>query len=247
MPLPAAFPLLAAAVSSMMQLFSGGKQWIDSNKVKTQDTRTDSLKEMTALARQQANSQLFPGQKAAESQINQNAANSASALMQSGTGASGILAGLSKLNQGTNQATNQLATQAAGFQSQQKDRLSNVLRQDAAWQQQDLQSAQKEKAALKQAGATNIFGGLSSAAGAAIYGMDAANNQVNADWMNTGLTQQTELPHTQPKNLFPGLQSMSPGYIPGYGNVMDMPKPAQHAAPGINNPFKRLNPMFWGQ
>lgn len=175
------------------------------------------------MARQQANSALMPGQKAAESQINQNAANSASALMQSGTGASGILAGLSKLNQGTNQATNQLASQSAGYQSQQKDRLSNVLRQDAAWQQQDLQNAQKEKAALKQAAATNIFGGLSSAAGTAIYGHGGGFKKDPI----TNTSPYVEELAARPVNLFANDLG---------GQV--------NPTPPIYNPFYKLNPAY---
>ncbi|MGV3538378.1 MAG: hypothetical protein ACO1OQ_01115 [Rufibacter sp.] len=220
-------PLLMSSAPALFQSFTGGKQLFDANKVKLQDTRSEAHKEELALRRQQAGSALMPGQKAAESQVQQNMANSAAALTQSGTGASGVLAGLSRLNQNTNQATNQLATQGAAFQNQAKDKLVGALRQDSAWRAQDLANYNREKAALKQAGITNLFGGLSTLgtvgnyAAAGLFDKDKKANDwqglIGANTINqygTGGTYDPNQAYPYPSLLAP-LRMSRPGYFDG--------------------------------
>lgn len=200
MPLPL-LPLLATAAPGLWQGISGIIQGSKANKVRLQDTRPDSLKEEVAIRRQAANSALMPGQKAAESNIRQNAANSAAALAQAGTGSSGILAGLSRLNQNTNQATQQLATQAAGYQDQARNQLVGSLRQDAVYRTADQNAFNREKAALKQASAANLFGGLSTLGSVGAYGAMGGFTKDPITGVTPGLTaMNAQMNPAQPNN-----------------------------------------------
>lgn len=172
-------PLAASLLPAAWQIGSGIYQNIQGNQVKVQDTRPQEFREMVDMRRQQAGSQLMPGQKTAEARIDQNAANAVAAAQQSGSGPSGVLAALSRIGQQANQSTVALTDQAAGYQMQNKDKLAGALAQDAQWQANDLQAANRERAALKQASATNFFGGLSTlgTAGAYWYGQDLGKTQ----------------------------------------------------------------------
>lgn len=157
-----ALPFLLSALPAAFQIGAGLLQGNQADKVRVQDTRTDSFKEALAFDRQRANSQRFAGQSNAENRINQGAANALNVAMQSGTGASGVLAAATRINQNQNNAFNQLADRAQSVQQQNQDRLRGTLQQDAQWQARDRETAARERAALTQGSAQNLFGGLST-------------------------------------------------------------------------------------
>lgn len=170
MPIPLALlGGLASAAPGVFQGITGLFQGRQANRVKVQDTRPQSFLEELALRRQQANSQRFAGQGTAENNIRQSAANSMSAAQQAGTGASGVLAAATRVNQNTNASFGSLADRAAAYQEQNRDRLSGALRQDAAYRQNDQENANRERASLRQARATNLFGMVSTLGSVGAY------------------------------------------------------------------------------
>lgn len=171
-------PFLLSALPGLFQVGSGLYQANQASKVRTQDTRTDSFREALALDRQRANSQRFAGQSNAENRINQGAANAINTAMQSGTGASGVLAAATRINQNQNNAFNQLADRAQAVQQGNQDRLRSTLQQDAAWQARDREAAQRERAALTQGAAQNLFGGLSTLGTVGAYASQGGFNRV---------------------------------------------------------------------
>lgn len=124
-----------------------------------------------AMYRDMANSSRMPGQSIAENNIKAGTANSLNALTQTGGGVNNILAAVGGLNQNQNNAMNNLATQGAQFQLQNKDKFANsnnVMAQyrDKAFdynKNQPYMMNVARKNALQQAGATNINNGLTTA------------------------------------------------------------------------------------
>lgn len=79
-----------------------------------------------AMYRDMANSSRMPGQSLAENNIKAGTANSLNALTQTGGGVNNILAAVGGLNQNQNNSMNDLATQGAQFQLQNKDKYANA-------------------------------------------------------------------------------------------------------------------------
>lgn len=161
-------PLALAAAPGLLQIGQGIFQNGASKRVKYQDLTPEAFKEELAASRLSANNQRMPGEGAAVDRINAGVANSYNNAVQAGTGSAGILSTLGRLNANRNSALVGLGQQAAQFRLGQQARLSQNLRQQANYQQQSRDAFNREKSALKQAAATNIFGGVSTIAGAGI-------------------------------------------------------------------------------
>lgn len=180
MPIPLIAGALLAGLPALQQIGSGIGQASKARKLRLEDTRPESFKEELAMRRLDANNQRMPGQAAAEERIAQGEANAYSNMVQSGTSSANVLAGLNSLNRNTGAARNNLSTQAAQFQQGSRERLVGTLRQDANYRQQDLQTFNRSKAALKEASNRNIYGGLSTAATVGMYGLTGGFNSLGS-------------------------------------------------------------------
>jgi hypothetical protein len=168
MPFGGALSLGMAAVPGALQVIKGIHQNNLAKKVQLKDTTPLAFREELANSRLAANNQRVPGQGAAIDRINQGVANGMNNAVQAGTGSAGILASLGRLDQNRNNAFLSLSNQAQAFQQQNQNRLSGNLRQQAAYQKNDQDAFNREKAGLKEGASRNIFGGVSTMAGAGV-------------------------------------------------------------------------------
>ncbi|QHL86271.1 hypothetical protein GU926_01940 [Nibribacter ruber] len=128
------------------------------------------------------------------------------------------MAGITKLGQQANQASSQLADQAAGFQMQARDKLAGALAQDAQWQASDLANANRERAALKQASATNLFGALSTLGTVGAYASSGGFDKDPITGRTPKLPGQSTLNNYGAGGLYDLNQTMQIG-LGGLGNI----------------------------
>jgi hypothetical protein len=184
-----------AAGTGAFQIFKGLRQAKEARKLRLQDNTPAAFKEELEASRLAANNQRLPGEGQIVDRINAGFTNGVNNAIQAGTGSAGILSAVGRLDQNRNNSILGLGQQAAQYQLGQQNRLSGNLRQQAAYQQQDRDAFNREKAALKEASSRNIFGGISTVAGAGITGLTggfkaqkAYNNQVASGAINPNIT-----------------------------------------------------------
>lgn len=236
MPLPLAM-LALASLPAIQQGISGIGQKVKAGKVKVRDTRPAAHLEELAMRRLAANNQRLPGQGAAEERIAQGEANTYSNALQAGTSGANILAALTQLNRNSAGARNNLSTQAAQFQQNNQDKLAGTLRQDAAYRQNDFQTATREKAALTEASNRNLYSSVSSLASVGMYGLTGGFSGNAGGGMGT------------PGMRMPGLNSgfsqrqagyQPPGMVPMMGDEYEYGMGAGYQN---NSPYPPYNPM----
>lgn len=136
-----------------------------------------AVQEATTIARQQAYQTVRPGNDYAVSQINRNAGQSINALNRSLGSGSQILAGVSQINQNTNQALAQNANQNSLFRFNATQNLQNSLARLGQYQQQQFQTnelqpyltSQQTKNMLVGAGIQNLSGAANTSDEMAMY------------------------------------------------------------------------------
>lgn len=130
----------------------------------------------------------MPGYSTAQNQIETNASNAYSQGVQGASSSGDILDLVSKINYGTNQASNQLAEQSAmGKEGALKDYLGanaqagNEYQKLNEYQRQQYDAKMREKAALTQSSNENAYGALTdvASAGASLAGGLSSGGRVS--------------------------------------------------------------------
>lgn len=127
-----------------------------------------AVSEATGIARQQAMATTRPGNEYAISQINRNKGQSINTLNRSLGSGSQILAGVSQINQNTNQALAQNANQNTLFKFNATQNLQNSLARLGQYQNQQFQTNQMQPYLTRQQGKNMLVGaGIQNISGAA--------------------------------------------------------------------------------
>jgi hypothetical protein len=168
------FATIAAlgAVSAAPKLLASWSQSRASQKLKLQDTRPASFLEKQQLARQAAAAGALPGQAMQQARLGmvQNGALQ-SARLGAASG-SDFLASAGAADARRMSGEQQLGTQFGQYTDQARQRLGQVLDQDAAYRTKDLDTFNRTKAALTQSAAENLDNGLGTLAS---YGAQGVN------------------------------------------------------------------------
>lgn len=174
-----ALPLLAAGLSLVPSIFKGISaigQKRQANRINPSDpgyTMNNQVIDNARILENRYNNYQMPGMGAAQNQIDTNAATSMSAGVQGASSSGDILDLISKINYGSNQASNQLAEQSAIGkeralgQSLEANALAGEEYQDLnAYQRQRYEERLREKAALTQSANENAYGAFNDLASA---------------------------------------------------------------------------------
>lgn len=180
MPLPLLALAAATAVPQILKGINGISQLNKAKKVKVQDTTTPFERENMAMLRQDATSQFAPGYGLQRDQLAQGQAGVLSGALRAGGSGSDILSALSRSDAQRQQGMAALNVQNQQFQQQGRRALSAGLMQQAQRRLGDVNNANRERAALTQAGNQNIFSALEGVANTATYfGSKAGQNALN--------------------------------------------------------------------
>ncbi len=154
-------PLLGilGGVSSLVQGVSGIAQLAKAKKVKPRAV-DQGFVDNVDLSRNLMKADKAPGQTQAETSIRSNAAQTAEAIQETGSGLNNKLAALSSVNKNTNDSFEGLSSQAERFRMQNVDRFQNSVQQLANAKQQAENEASATKSALQGAGLQNLFQGI---------------------------------------------------------------------------------------
>jgi hypothetical protein len=156
-----ALPLLGilGGASSLVQGVSGIAQLAKAKKVKPRKV-DQGFVDNVDLSRNLMKADKTPGQTQAETSIRSNAAQTAEAIQETGSGLNNKLAALSSVNKNTNDSFEGLNSQAQQFRLQNVDRFQNSVQQLAGAKQQAENEASATKSALQGAGLQNLFQGI---------------------------------------------------------------------------------------
>lgn len=178
---------LAGGISAGFQLYSGLKQLRQASQINPGARPTyatpEAVKQATGIAQNNANSAM-PGFGQAIARLGANTASTIKAAQETGS-PNNALAVIAAAGDSQNNATNSLATQNAQFMRQGSMALMGQLNtvgqyQDKEWQlnkQKPYEDAVAAKAALTQAGNTNLAGGLTGVGASATQ----AERSINTD------------------------------------------------------------------
>lgn len=177
--------LITGGVNAVKSLF-GGKQLSDSQKAlrklkRPTYTRPQESNELLDLYRKRSAATQLPGQEAIESGLGATVAQGVSDVQNTASSSVSALGAITDLYGRKQQAVRDLGIQFAEYKAQRQGELGNALGQaaqytDKEWEMNKLRPYEvrmNELMGNRQAGATNLFGGLE--------GMGAA-------WMNTAGT-----------------------------------------------------------
>lgn len=168
--------------SGLAQTSKGNR--LAKNNIFQNEQMPGQVQEATNLAAQNYYGGM-PGQSAAQQRIGQNAANSFYNGSQGASSGGDLLDLAGKLDQNTNVATNDLATQAAAYKSSALSGYTGALNNEAGWQDKLYKNntldpylrTANTAAAMYGAGKINEFSGLDQVATAGItYGTDQSSN-----------------------------------------------------------------------
>lgn len=238
--------IAAAAITSAAiggyAVYSGAKQKSDANKlaknnVFTKEQLPGEVKQATNLAAQNYYNGM-PGMATAQQKIADNGASAYYNGSQAASSGGDLLDLASKINQGQNVATNNLATQAAQYKSQALGGYENALGNEGQWQDKLYQNNELQPylrtantaAAMYGAGSQNEFAGLDQIASAGLgyasakYNQDKTNKLLDLASSNPASTTITNnnagsIGYTgRPAPSGPGIDSPTTAYQTGNAN-----------------------------
>lgn len=206
-----------AGAAGLFQLGSGIAQKIKANNVKKSNYVPPELLMNKDLAQQQAFSRRSPGAAFAEEQNRRLASNQiAGAQRMFGGDANKIAAISAGATQGAQDANSRIAQQGQQFSEGAYGRLSNANLALANNDRQNQNQYVQTKAALNNAGNTNLFSGVSNLASAGLVargakGNVAAQKQIDAQYPT--------MDDSDPSMYNPSMYPYNRGLRRGYGRI----------------------------
>lgn len=184
-------PMIAALAPTVFKGLSGLNQIRKGkamNPVRPEYNIPQGITDNTAMFRARANTQRLPGQSMYENQIEAGQANNLNALQNSGVSGAALAASANAMNSNAGGQIHQLANMGMQNQMRNQQLLAGANQtqaeyEDKAWQWNEQQKFQEEaaaRAALLQAGNTQIHGALDSLGSAYIQSpsMQAAGDNM---------------------------------------------------------------------
>lgn len=157
------FTLALTLAPQAFKAVSGFNQARKAEKLGVQDTTTPAEREALALARQRASAQL-PGTGQALNRIEAGTNDTLSAAARAGTSSNSILGLLGVADQNRQQALAGLDARSDAYQQQQQRALEGELQRKAAHELRDRETFDRNRGALMEASARNIYGAIDGAA-----------------------------------------------------------------------------------
>lgn len=184
MPLP--LLLAAAAVPALYKGIKGIAQGIEADNLSLRDTTPPAFREALGLSRQAATAGL-PGEGQIIDRLGAGTNDVLSAGVRAGTSASSILGLLSSSDENRRKGLADLGIRADAYHQKQQGYLSEMLKQQAAYQKADQQELDRNRAALTESSQRNIYGAFDGASQVATYGLSKMDADDAAGGLNSSL------------------------------------------------------------